>query len=132
VRRMTRYSRVKSESRGESVQSKGLYFHYPLAISMMPNPLSSIHYKSANKANDQNDAILVSLVSSASDVLQMRVESTKLVVEPGAGRTGKLARVAYHQFNTATWGSSLISIPQHAYCLSLIGWAESYACLMLR
>jgi hypothetical protein len=29
----------------------------------------------------------------------MRVVSTKLVVEPGAGRTGKLAKVAY-QFNT--------------------------------
>jgi hypothetical protein len=41
----------------------------------------------------------VSLVSSASDALQMRVESTKLAVEPGAGRTGKLAKVTY-QFNT--------------------------------
>jgi hypothetical protein len=69
---------------------------------MMPSLLSPIHYKSAEKANDQNDDILVSLVSSASDALQMRVESTKLVVEPGAGRTGKLARVAYHQFNTCT------------------------------
>jgi hypothetical protein len=29
----------------------------------------------------------------------MRVENTKLVVEPGAGRTGRLASVAYHQFN---------------------------------
>jgi hypothetical protein len=42
----------------------------------------------------------VSLVSSASDELQMRVESFKLVAEPGAGRTGKLARVVYYQFNT--------------------------------
>ena len=29
----------------------------------------------------------------------MRVENTKLVVEPGAGRTGKLAKVVY-QFNS--------------------------------
>jgi hypothetical protein len=45
-----KYSRVKSESRGESVQSKGLYPYYLSAISMMPSPLSPIHYKSADKA----------------------------------------------------------------------------------
>lgn len=95
MRRMTRYSKVKSENRGESVLSKGLYSHYLSAISMMPSPLSPIHYKSANKANNQNDDILVSLVSSASDALQMRVESTQLMVGPGAGRTNKLAKVAY-------------------------------------
>jgi hypothetical protein len=66
---------------------------------MTPSPLSPVHYKLANKANNQNDDILVSLASSSSDTLQMRVESTKLVVEPGAGRTGRLAKVAYHQFN---------------------------------
>ena len=42
----------------------------------------------------------MSLVSFASDALPMRVVSTKLVVEPGARRTGKLAKVAY-QFNKA-------------------------------
>jgi hypothetical protein len=58
--------------------------------------LSPIYYKLTDKANDQNDDILVSLVSSASDALEMRLEGTKLAVEPGAGRTGKLAKVAYH------------------------------------
>jgi hypothetical protein len=50
VCRITRYKRVKSKSRGESVQSKGLYPHYLSAISMMPSPLSPIHYKSADKS----------------------------------------------------------------------------------
>jgi hypothetical protein len=47
---MTRYSRVKSESRGESVLSKVLYSYYLLAISIMPSPLSPIYYKPADKA----------------------------------------------------------------------------------
>jgi hypothetical protein len=52
---------VKSESREESVQSKGLYFHYLLVILIMSRPLSPIYYKSANKANNQNDDILSEL-----------------------------------------------------------------------
>jgi hypothetical protein len=47
---MTRYSRVKSESRGESALSKAFYSHYLLAISIMPSPLSPIYYKPAEKA----------------------------------------------------------------------------------
>jgi hypothetical protein len=46
----------------------------------------------------------VSLVIFASNALQIRIKSTKLVVVPGAGRTGKPARVAYHQFNTCHSG----------------------------
>jgi hypothetical protein len=38
------------------------------------------------------------LISSASNVLQTRVGKTKLVVEPGAGRNSRLARLVY-QFN---------------------------------
>jgi hypothetical protein len=49
VCRMTRYTRVKSKSRGESVQSKGLYSHYLSVISIMPSPLSLIYYKLTNK-----------------------------------------------------------------------------------
>jgi hypothetical protein len=35
------------------------------------------------------------LVSLASDAWQIRVENPKLVVEPGTGRTSKLAMVVY-------------------------------------
>ena len=44
VCRMTRYKRVKSESRGESVQSKGLYSYYLSAVLIIPSPLSLIYY----------------------------------------------------------------------------------------
>jgi hypothetical protein len=30
----------------------------------------------------------------------MRVETTELVVEPGARKNGRLARLVYHPFNT--------------------------------
>jgi hypothetical protein len=49
VIRMTRYSRVKSKSRGETVLSKVLYSYYLLAISIMPSPLSPIYHKTADK-----------------------------------------------------------------------------------
>jgi hypothetical protein len=40
----------------------------------------------------------------------MRVENPKLVVEPGAGRTGKLAMVAY-QFQHYVWGDTTGTSP---------------------
>src|ERR1700722_12122691 len=43
-------------------------------------------------------AILVT-VNKLHKALQMRVEKTKLVVEPGVGRNSRLARPVYHQFN---------------------------------
>jgi hypothetical protein len=45
----------------------------------------------------------------------MRVEKIKLVVEPGAGRNGSLAKLAYHQFNTIY--QCIVSILMSGSCL---------------
>jgi len=52
------------------------------------------------------------LISSASDALQMRVEKTRLMVEPGAGRNDRLARLVY-QFNILTFGCAFASALYH-------------------
>jgi hypothetical protein len=90
---MTRYKRVRSKKGEKSGQSTVLI---PISLRQYGWRFSPIYYKSVNKSTDKSDNYILVSAPCASIVNLYKWEwwRNKLMVEPDAGRTGKLAELA--------------------------------------